>query len=72
MPEESIKAALADGEKIGMVAVLRGLPEGPPKASLLRLKGLLGERKVEVMIDPLLFRLDDVTSVPMVVFLPRG
>jgi len=68
VPEESLKEVFADGEKIGLVAVLRGLPEGSPKESLVRLKRLLGERKVEVMIDPLLFRLYDIQSVPSLVY----
>lgn len=68
MPEESIQAAFADGEKIGLIAVLRGLPEGSPKESLLRLQRLLGERKVEVLIDPLLFRLYGITTVPALVY----
>ncbi|NKE72848.1 type-F conjugative transfer system pilin assembly protein TrbC [Candidatus Manganitrophus noduliformans] len=68
MPEESIQAAFSDGEKIGLVAVLRGLPEGSPKESLLRLKQLIGGRKVEVLIDPLLFRLYDITEVPALVY----
>jgi conjugal transfer pilus assembly protein TrbC len=68
MPEESIKAAFADGEKIELVAVLRGLPEGSPKDSLLRAKQLLGGRKVEVVIDPLLFRLYGITAVPTIVY----
>lgn len=68
IPEESLKDVFADGEKIGLVVVLRGLPEGSAKESLLRLKRLLGERKVEVMIDPLLFHLYDIQSVPAVVY----
>jgi type-F conjugative transfer system pilin assembly protein TrbC len=72
MPEESIKAAFADGEKIELVVVLRGLPEsasgGSAKASLLRLKQLVGERKVEVVIDPLLFKLYNITAVPTIVY----
>lgn len=68
MPEESLKAAFANGEKVGLVAVLRGLPEGSTRESLLRLKRLLGERKVEVVIDPLLFRLYAITEVPAVVY----
>jgi len=68
MPEESLKAAFADGEKIGLIAVLRGLPEGSPKESLMRLQQLLGERKIEVVIDPLLFRLYDITVVPTLVY----
>lgn len=68
MPEESLKAAFANGEKVGLVAVLRGLPEGPAKESLLRLKRLLGERKVEMVIDPLLFRLYAIKEVPAVVY----
>lgn len=68
MPEESIRAAFSDGEKVGLVAVLRGLPEGSPKESLRRLQELIGERKVEVVIDPLLFRLYDITVVPTFVY----
>jgi type-F conjugative transfer system pilin assembly protein TrbC len=68
MPQESIKAAFADGEKIGLVAVLRGLPEGSARESLLRLKQLLGGRKVEVVIDPLLFKLYNITAVPTTVY----
>ncbi len=69
MPEDSIKAAFTDGEKIGLVAVLRGLPEGSARESLLRLKRLLGERKVEVVIDPLLFRLYGIAdAVPAIVY----
>jgi len=68
MPEESLKAVLAGGEKVGLVAVLRGLPEGATKESLLRLRKLLGEQKVEVVIDPLLFRLYAITEVPAVVY----
>lgn len=68
MPKESIQAAFSDGEKVGLVAVLQGLPEGSPKESLLRLKQLIGERKVEVLIDPLLFRLYDITVVPTLVY----
>jgi len=37
-------------------------------ASNVRLKKLLGERKVEMVIDPLLFRLYDITEVPTVVY----
>jgi len=68
MPEESIQAAFSDGEKIGLVAVLRGLPEGSPKESLMRLQELLGERKIEVVIDPLLFRLYGITAIPTLVY----
>ena len=72
MPEESIKAAFADGEKIELVAGLRGLPEsasgGSTKESLLRIKQLLGGRKVEVVIDPLLFKLYGITAVPTMVY----
>lgn len=68
MPEESIQAAFADGEKVGLIAVLRGLPEGSPKESLLRLKRMIGERKVEVLVDPLLFRLYAITTVPTLVY----
>jgi len=68
MPEESLKAAFTQGEKISLVAVLRGLPEGSAKDSLLRLKQLLGGRSVEVVIDPLLFRLYGITAVPTVVY----
>lgn len=68
IPEESLKEVFADGEKIGLVAVLRGLPEGSAKDSLLRIKRLVGERKVEVMIDPLLFHLYDIQAVPSVVY----
>lgn len=68
MPEESLKAAFADGEKIGLIAVLRGLPEGSPKESLLRLKRVIGERKVEVLIDPLLFQLYGINQVPTLVY----
>lgn len=68
MPEESLKAAFASSEKVGLVAVLRGLPEGSTRESLLRLRKLLGERKVEVVIDPLLFRLYTITEVPAVVY----
>lgn len=68
VPEASIKAAFADGEKIGLIAVLRGLPEGSVKESLLRLKQLIGERKVEVVIDPLLFRLYGIAGVPTLVY----
>ncbi len=68
IPEQSLKAAFADGEKIELVAVLRGLPEGSTKASLLRIKQLLGERKVEVVIDPLLFKLYGIKAVPAVVY----
>lgn len=48
--------------------MLRGLPEGSPKESLSRLQELIGERKVEVLIDPLLFRLYDITVVPTLVY----
>jgi len=69
MPEESIRAAFSDGEKIGLIAVLRGLPEGSARESLLRLKRLLGDRKVQVLIDPLLFRLYGITdTVPAIVY----
>jgi conjugal transfer pilus assembly protein TrbC len=68
VPEESLRAVFVNGEKIGLVAVLRGLPEGSAKESLLRLKRLLGERKVEVVIDPLLFRLYGITAVPAVIY----
>lgn len=68
MPEASLKAALADGEKIGLIAVLRGLPGGSAKASLGRLKRLLGDRKTEVIIDPRLFTLYGITEVPAVVY----
>jgi len=68
MPEESLKAVFTEGEKIGLVAVLRGLPEGPARDSLLRLKQLLGGRSVEVVIDPLLFRLYGITAVPTLVY----
>ena len=69
MPEESIKSVFADGEKIGLIAVLRGLPEGSARKSLIRLKRLLGDRKVEVLIDPLLFRLYGIAdAVPVIVY----
>ena len=68
MPEASLKAALADGEKIGLVAVLRGLPEGAAKTSLSRLKRLLGNHKTEVLIEPLLFTLYGITAVPALVY----
>ncbi|MFQ5779181.1 MAG: type-F conjugative transfer system pilin assembly protein TrbC [Nitrospiria bacterium] len=68
MPEESVQAALSDGEKIGLVAVLRGLPEGSAKDSLIRLKRLIGERKIEVIIDPLLSRLYEIKAVPVLVY----
>lgn len=68
MPEASLKAALADGEKIGVVAVLRGFPEGPAKTSLGRLKRLLGDRKTEVVIDPRLFTLYGISEVPALVY----
>lgn len=68
VPEASIRAAFADGEKIGLIAVLRGLPEGSVKESLLRLKRVIGERKIEVVIDPLLFRLYNIADVPTLVY----
>ena len=68
MPEASLKAVLGEGEKIGLVAVLRGLPEGSARTSLGRLKRLLGDRKTEVIIDPRLFTLYGVTAVPSVVY----
>lgn len=68
VPEASIRAAFADGEKIGLIAVLRGLPEGSVKESLLRLKRMIGERKIEVVIDPLLFRLYNIADVPTLVY----
>lgn len=68
MPEESIQAAFSDGEKIGLIAVLRGVPEGPVKESLLRLKQMIGERKIEVIIDPILFRLYGIAGVPTLVY----
>jgi conjugal transfer pilus assembly protein TrbC len=68
MPEASLKAALADGEKIGLVAVLRGLPEGSAKTSLGRLKRLLGNHKTEVLIEPRFFTLYGITEVPALVY----
>ncbi len=68
MPEESLKTAFAEGEKVGLVAVLRGLPEGSTKESLIRLRKLQGERKMEMVIDPLLFRLYDITAVPVFIY----
>lgn len=68
MPEASLKAALADGEKIGLIAVLRGLPEGSAKTSLGRLKRLLGNYRTEVVIDPRLFTLYGITAVPTLVY----
>lgn len=68
MPEESIKSAFRDGENVGLIAVLRGLPEGPVKPSLLRLKDLIGKNKIEVIIDPVLFRIYDITAVPTLVY----
>jgi type-F conjugative transfer system pilin assembly protein TrbC len=68
MPEESIKSAFLDGGKVGLVAVLRGLPEGSARESLLRLKNLIGDHQVEVMIDPILFRIYDITAVPTLVY----
>jgi type-F conjugative transfer system pilin assembly protein TrbC len=68
MPEESLKAVFADGEKVGLVAVLRGLPEGSAKESLLRIKKLMSGRSVEIVIDPLLFRLYGITTVPTLVY----
>lgn len=64
MPEESLKAAFIDGEKIGMVAVLRGLPDASFKSSMARLKSLRGDRKIEVIIDPVLFDLYQVDAAP--------
>ena len=52
MPEASLEAVLGEGEKIGLIAVLRGLPERSARVSLAHLKRLLGDRKTEVMIDP--------------------
>lgn len=68
MPEASLKAALADGEKIGLVAVLRGLPEGSAKISLGRLQRLLGNHKTEVLIEPRLFTLYGIAAVPALVY----
>ena len=68
VPEASLKAALADGEKVGLVAVLRGLPEGSAKAALLRVKQLLGGRSIEVEIDPILFHIYGITEVPTIVY----
>jgi len=68
VPEASLKAVLADGEKVGLVGVLRGLPEGSAKASLLRVKQLLGGRSIEVEIDPILFHLYGITEVPAIVY----
>ncbi len=68
MPEASLKAALSDGEKIGLTAVLRGLPERSARVSLAHLKRLLGNRKTEVIIDPRLFTLYGVTAVPTLVY----
>ncbi|MEW6682650.1 MAG: type-F conjugative transfer system pilin assembly protein TrbC [Nitrospirota bacterium] len=68
MPEASLKAALADGEKVGLVAVLRGLPEGSAKMSLGRLKRLLGNHQTEVLIEPRLFTLYGITAVPTLVY----
>jgi type-F conjugative transfer system pilin assembly protein TrbC len=64
MPEESLKAAFVDGEKIGMIAVLRGLPDASFKSSMARLKSLRGDRKIEVIIDPVLFDLYQVDAAP--------
>lgn len=68
VPEVSIRAAFADGEKIGLIAVLRGLPEGSVKESLLRLKQMIGERKIEIIIDPVLFRLYGIAGVPTLIY----
>ncbi|MFZ5862412.1 MAG: type-F conjugative transfer system pilin assembly protein TrbC [Nitrospirota bacterium] len=68
MPEASLKSALADGDKVGLIAVLRGLPEGSAKTSLGRLKRLLGNHKTEVLIEPRLFTLYGITGVPSLVY----
>lgn len=68
MPKESLLAAFDDGQKIGAVFVLRGLPEGSAKDGLLRIRQLIGDRKIAVIIDPYLYRLYHVTAVPTLIF----
>jgi len=68
VPKSSIQEILTQGEKIGVVAVLRGLPERPMKESLRQLQETIGDRKTNVQIDPILFSLYRVSTVPAYVY----
>ena len=66
MPKAALKALLADTQKAGGIAVLRGLPEGSGetgKAKLLRVFGNKNEAAA-LGIDPRLFRTFAIQSVP--------
>jgi len=68
IPKNTIQEVLTQGEKIGLVAVLRGLPERPMKESLRQLQETIGGRKTDVQIDPILFSLYRVSTVPAYVY----
>jgi type-F conjugative transfer system pilin assembly protein TrbC len=68
VPKASVQEVLSQGAKIGLVAVLRGLPEQPMKESLMQLQEIVGDRKINLQIDPILFSLYKISMAPAYVF----
>jgi type-F conjugative transfer system pilin assembly protein TrbC len=55
MSDESLKQAVSDAEKYGADFVIRGLANEDFKETIYKIKEIIGEHRVEFLIDPILF-----------------
>jgi conjugal transfer pilus assembly protein TrbC len=71
MPEASIQRMIQDAEKSGAILVLRGMKENSLQKTKTEAARIIGKHRVEIDINPTLFKRFNITAVPAVV-MTRG
>jgi len=64
MPEQSLRKAVEDAERIQAILVLRGMKDDSMRETLKTIKEYIGERTVQFQIDPVLYREFNINLVP--------
>ncbi len=72
MPESSLKRLIAQAERSGAVLVLRGLHRGSMRQTMSALQALIGEHRVNWVIDPPAFERHAIALVPAFVLAPAA
>ena len=71
MPEASIRRMIADAEASGAILVLRGMKENSLQKTKTEAARIIGKHRVEIDINPTLYKHFKITAVPAVV-IARG